>query len=608
MKEFTSQTGGRYTYIDDIVNLQDLSLAFASIFNGCGNFIISGCEVSGSSISAGYVYINGKIRYCSGASGLSKWPTYIYESNSTEKVSYADSGDKIGRNIYGCAISNSVPTTNDALTGNAPQSISIASDGSALRLKDAFFGKYALMVDSPYDSQTVEKKVSFNGEITTNSGIVAKQAVSIVQNNTKARLYYDTNSILVLESKADNGTPCELKLTNNGEFQFYVNSVLVAKITGDVVYFAKSIQSTKAIVGSVAIQDNNIFNNSVSNNDGCLYINGVSHQGKTNYYRTTIVGDGKGAVLLSLNGKTQSGSCNIPLTIGSSTGSILTLKNSTLSSSDKTLTDYIAWQDKEGISLGNIGYTSNTDSNFYINNKVGDIVLDNNVSITGSLLLGDINVASRLSEYATLSSMLTTKANSSDVYDKTTSDSRYVKSNDSISVFVQNAGSQDKTCELLGAATKTELASVVMKANLFTDIVNEGLPSASSSTYITEREKRQRQLCENIGALYSADAAKIEKDTGWIEMTVTNCSIITKLYVRQVGKVVSIQGQLHTHHSGTIFTLPNSIDPPKYEIGYSHSKGGDWHCTILSGQRDCKVDYCSNGCSEYIGFLMTYLV
>ena len=41
MKEFASQTGGRYTYIDDIMNLQDLALAFASIFDGCGDFILN---------------------------------------------------------------------------------------------------------------------------------------------------------------------------------------------------------------------------------------------------------------------------------------------------------------------------------------------------------------------------------------------------------------------------------------------------------------------------------------------------------------------------------------------------------------------------------------
>ena len=59
MKEFSAQTGGRYTYADDLENLQDLALAFAQIFDDCDNFIVSGCEITGNAISAGYVFLNG---------------------------------------------------------------------------------------------------------------------------------------------------------------------------------------------------------------------------------------------------------------------------------------------------------------------------------------------------------------------------------------------------------------------------------------------------------------------------------------------------------------------------------------------------------------------
>ena len=31
MKEFSAQTGGRYTYADDLENLQELALAFAEL-------------------------------------------------------------------------------------------------------------------------------------------------------------------------------------------------------------------------------------------------------------------------------------------------------------------------------------------------------------------------------------------------------------------------------------------------------------------------------------------------------------------------------------------------------------------------------------------------
>ena len=70
MIEFSSQTGGRYTYVDDIINLQELALAFSAFFADCDNFIIGGCQVSGNQISSGYVYINGKIRYFPGKSDI----------------------------------------------------------------------------------------------------------------------------------------------------------------------------------------------------------------------------------------------------------------------------------------------------------------------------------------------------------------------------------------------------------------------------------------------------------------------------------------------------------------------------------------------------------
>ena len=46
MKEYIAKTGGRYTYNDDLLNLQELARSMTSIFEGCSNFIISGCEVA----------------------------------------------------------------------------------------------------------------------------------------------------------------------------------------------------------------------------------------------------------------------------------------------------------------------------------------------------------------------------------------------------------------------------------------------------------------------------------------------------------------------------------------------------------------------------------
>ena len=73
MRHFNSQTGGRYTYTDDVINLQELALAINAIFDGCDNFIISGCEISGTTIAPGYVYINVEISYFYGASVINSY-------------------------------------------------------------------------------------------------------------------------------------------------------------------------------------------------------------------------------------------------------------------------------------------------------------------------------------------------------------------------------------------------------------------------------------------------------------------------------------------------------------------------------------------------------
>lgn len=51
MREFIAKTGGRYTYIEDFIGLQEISLSLTSIFEGCNNFILSGCKTSGTNNS-----------------------------------------------------------------------------------------------------------------------------------------------------------------------------------------------------------------------------------------------------------------------------------------------------------------------------------------------------------------------------------------------------------------------------------------------------------------------------------------------------------------------------------------------------------------------------
>jgi len=608
MKEFVSQTGGRYTYIDDIMNLQELSLAFASIFDGCDNFVVSGCQVSGSTLSAGYVYINGKIRYCAGLSGISTFPVYIYESNSVESVSYADSSDKIGRNIYGCAVASTVPTTKDTLTDALPQSIRVSSDGTALRLKDAFFGKYALMVDSPYSAQSVKNNVEFEDNVTVD-GTFTAQKQYISSGSANASIYYNSNGSLIIQSQPTASNKYQLIINSEGDFHFVKNNTTIATVCADGVNLMVSLNANLIYGGNIAIRNGNIFNSGNMTDTGDLNINMVGYNGGVTKYRNTFIGNGKGEAVLSITGSTKSSVFTGSVAIENADDYGITLKHNGLAKTDKTLLHSVAWKDKNDAVIATAGYISNADYDWYIHNEIGNVVVSNDVYVTGKLYVGGVELLSAMVGNSDFSAALSAKANTADVYSKTDADGRYFKKTDSVSSIISTLGGVSTVRNAINAVQTSDLDGYVQKSMLFQDIVQYGLPSTSDSSYTSSLETRKKALCEAIGAAYASDVqTNSQKDTGWLTMNVQNCGIVTEVYVRQVGHVVSIQGQLHTHHSGTIFTLPNSIDPPTYEIGYSHNKDGKWHCTILGGSRDCKVDYCSNGCSEYIGFLMTYIV
>ena len=225
MKEFSAQNGGRYTYADDLINLQDLALSFVSIYDGCENFIISGCEVSGSTVSEGYVYINKKIRRFNGATGVS-FPCFIYENNSSESIEYVTGGNKVGRNIYGCALGASVPSGNDSLTNAARQSIRLTSSGGP-RLKDAFFGANCVLLSK--QNQSVLGNLSLTGNFSA-SGTVEANATTLKTLNVK-----DANNSIVATLAVGSGNTLSLT-NNNGAIvitgQGFVNIVPAIKENG----------------------------------------------------------------------------------------------------------------------------------------------------------------------------------------------------------------------------------------------------------------------------------------------------------------------------------------------------------------------------------------
>ncbi len=110
MKRQVQQTGIRKWYGDDFLDIQNESLtAIEAHYAPYGSCIIKGCEVSGTSIAPGIVFIDGKIQRFLGATGLT-FPCYLKTSLRKETREYKTGGSKDIAEIYEAVISTTVPT------------------------------------------------------------------------------------------------------------------------------------------------------------------------------------------------------------------------------------------------------------------------------------------------------------------------------------------------------------------------------------------------------------------------------------------------------------------------------------------------------------------
>ena len=210
MKEYIAETGGRYTYSDDILNLQELALSLTSIFSDCPAFIISGCRAEDSGITPGYVWLGGKIRYFEGIQST-VFPYYIYETNTNESVVYANEVNKRGRCCYLCTGGTAVPQVADPVTGLLPQYLEIGSN-YAPRLADKFFGRYTLLLDGPTSRQKVKKDVTFAGDVTVEKTLKSTKELSVLNDNGRS-----------LRGR--------MKESGDGSLCAFLNDLLTAEIT-----------------------------------------------------------------------------------------------------------------------------------------------------------------------------------------------------------------------------------------------------------------------------------------------------------------------------------------------------------------------------------------
>lgn len=157
MKEYESKSGGRYVFNEDFQNLQELALSMTSLYDDADmNFVISGCVItkSGStiSVSEGFVWLDGKIRRVSSASGTdtnnlgihivagtSNGPTIVY----ADKTSLKQYTDHVATVRIGSALAND----------EVAISVTDYTSGKQFpNLRDAWFKHYCPVMDSFDDS------------------------------------------------------------------------------------------------------------------------------------------------------------------------------------------------------------------------------------------------------------------------------------------------------------------------------------------------------------------------------------------------------------------------------------------------------------------------
>lgn len=395
MKEYVAETGGRYTYADDILNLQELALSMTAIFTDCSNFIISGCEISGSEIAPGYVWINGRVRYFSGCI-FATWPYYIYEQNSNETVTYANEVNKRGRSLYLCAGGSAVPDVADPVTGHVPQFIEV-SEGYSPRFIDKFFGKYAVLADSPFAKQTVKKDLILTGNFSADKSIESKTAVSVInsRNGYSLRNIVKANGDAAMGAYLNGLLVNEIVIGTDGSFSFMKQGKELARVTENGISYTH-LSGITSKAGAIYISGASLTNYDDATDNGSVDINATGVAGGSTKFRNFNVYSGKQAVhpLFQVNGKESGIYANGKFVIRN-TGSDVMLANTAYLKDNMLLTNNYVWADSKGEIIGSIGYDDMESFDLTVHNLLGNIVLaaKGYVNIAGTLKIDGTNIS-----------------------------------------------------------------------------------------------------------------------------------------------------------------------------------------------------------------------
>ena len=514
MKEYVAETGGRYTYSDDILNLQALALSMSTIFDGCSDFIISGCTVEGSTISPGYVWLGGKVRYFEGVSDAT-FPYYIYESNRHESVVYANEVNKRGRTCYLCAAGKTIPTTTDPVTGKIPAAIEVKPD-YAPRFIDKFFGRYAVLLETPFQRQTIKKDMVLAGQFTANKDINSKTSVSVSGENG-----YSLRGVVKSDGNASLGAYLngllvnEIVIRTDGTFSFMKQGKELARVTGDGISYGTSL-SDNSHIGAIHIQGCDIYNTQDVTDEGAVRINYYGVEGGGAKFRNFAVYDGK----LSLNpifkviGKTATAQVSGLFSVHSA-GRGIDFCNTAYTKDDTKLQNTLSWKDSAGSIIAAVGFDTADSYRYIIRNVLGDIVIAplGSVDVIGTLKVNGKSVADTYVTVTTYTSGMNRKVDKVDGKQLSTEDftTEYKRKLDAISTGgITEGGTGYVTSGAVAEALKTKLSA---DQNL-RDVMDKGAARTALDVYSkTESQGVFLQISEGLQELVRLTADEINSMT-----------------------------------------------------------------------------------------------
>ena len=514
MKEYVAETGGRYTYSDDILNLQALALSMSTIFDGCSDFIISGCTVEGSTISPGYVWLGGKVRYFEGVSDAT-FPYYIYESNRHESVVYANEVNKRGRTCYLCAAGKTIPTTTDPVTGKIPAVIEVKPD-YAPRFIDKFFGRYAVLLETPFQRQTIKKDLVLAGQFSANKDINSKTSVSVSGENG-----YSLRGVVKSDGNASLGAYLngllvnEIVIRTDGTFSFMKQGKELARVTGDGISYGTSL-SDNSRIGAIHIQGCDIYNTQDVTDEGAVRINYYGVEGGGAKFRDFAVYDGKLSLtpIFKVIGKTAVAQVNGLFSVHSA-GRGLDLCNTAYTKDDTKLQNTLSWKDSAGNVIAAVGFDTTDSYRYIIRNALGDIVIAplGSVDVIGTLKVNGKSVADTYVTVTTYTSGMNGKVDKIEGKQLSTEDftTEYKRKLDAISTgTITEGGTGYVTSAAVAEALKTKLSA---DQNL-RDVMDKGAARTALDVYSkTESQSVFLQISEGLQELVRLTADEVNSLT-----------------------------------------------------------------------------------------------